>query len=282
MYLMSSYQNYSLASHTYDKTRAPVGIEVIRQVLADGPVSLQHQAVVDAGCGTGLYTAALAPAVGQIEAVDINPGMLAQARSKIASAGYRRRVLFHQAPIDTLPLRDESADAVMVNQVLHHLPDNAAAGWPNHARVLREFARVLKPGGTVIINSCGQEQLERGFWFYHLIPEAVQRMKEKVINLEALDDLLWQSGFVRVHRQVPYSTVLQGEAYFHAEGILDPAWRSGDSIWSLVSENDLRPILERISNLKATGDLGAFVQQADCSRSRVGQITFTIARKATD
>ena len=85
---------------------------------------------------------------------------------------WHRRAAFHQAPIDDLPLPDGTVDGVIVNQVLHHLPDDPAAGWPAHRRVLRELARVLRPGGVCVINSCSHAQIEQGFWPYHLIPAA--------------------------------------------------------------------------------------------------------------
>ena len=174
---MSSYENYHKTSRVYDKTRSAGGVETILQALVAGPLPLQQQVLVDAGCGTGLYTAALIGEVQRIEAVDLNAGMLEMAQSKLTTEFEEGRIRFHQSAIGTLPLPDDSMDAVMTNQVLHHLPDDAATNWPGHTEVFREFARVLKPGGCVIINSCGHEQLEQGFWFYRLIPDALQAVK---------------------------------------------------------------------------------------------------------
>ena len=276
---MSSYENYHETSRVYDKTRSAAGIEMIRRVLAEGPLSPQQQVLVDAGCGTGLYAVALVHEVRRIEAVDLNAGMLATAQSKLTSESKAGRIRFHRAAIDALPIPDGSADAVMVNQVLHHLPDDPASGWPRHAEVFCEFARVLKPGGSVVINSCSHEQLERGFWFYRLIPEALQAVKAKVIGLDTLDALLQESGLTRPRREVPLDVVLQGDAYFRADGILDPDWRRGDSIWSLVAADALSDVLEKLTALREAGKLEAFMQRHDRPRATTGQVTFTIARK---
>jgi len=276
---MSSYENYHKTSRVYDKTRSAGGVETILQALVAGPLPLQQQVLVDAGCGTGLYTAALIGEVQRIEAVDLNAGMLEMAQSKLTKEFEEGRIRFHQSAIGTLPLPDDSMDAVMTNQVLHHLPDDAAANWPGHTEVFREFARVLKPGGCVIINSCGHEQLEQGFWFYRLIPDALQAVKEKAVDLGTLDTLLQESGFDALHREVPLDLVLQGDAYLLADGILDPDWRRGDSIWSLVAADALADVLAKVTALRDAGKLEAFMQHHDQPRTTTGQVTFTIARK---
>ena len=102
----------------------------------------------------------------------------------------------------------------MINQVLHHLPGNPTSGWANHEKVFREFWRVLKSGGMLIINSCSPEQIECGFWFYNLIPEAKQKITQKVINLSDLNNLLRNCGFSKTVQEVNLDLVLQSDAYF--------------------------------------------------------------------
>jgi len=276
---MSTYVDYHQTSQVYDKTRSAGGVKIIRSALAESKLPLEKQILVDAGCGTGLFATAMVNYVQRVEAVDLNSGMLAKAQEKMLSEEKSGRINFHQSTIDALPLPDESVDAVMTNQVLHHLPDDESSGWPKHYKVFQEFSRVLKPGGSLIINSCSHQQLEHGFWFYRFIPKALRAVKEKHVDLDMLSKLLQRSGFTNTHHKVPLEVVMQGEALFNAEGPLDPDWRSGDSIWSLVSDEDLPGVLQYIKTLGDSGKLEAFMQQHDKPRASIGQITFTIARK---
>src|SRR4051794_14094254 len=123
---MSSYENYTQKSRNYDKTREPVGTEIIVGCFAHAPVPLDRTTILDAGCGTGSYSRALIDHVGRIEAVDLNPDMLEVAASKLKEARAEDRVSLHPSRIDMLPFEDATFDGIMINQVLHHLPDDAA------------------------------------------------------------------------------------------------------------------------------------------------------------
>ena len=138
---MSSYENYTQKSGNYDKTREPVGTEIIVGCFAHAPVPLDRMTVLDAGSGTGSYSQALLGYVGRIEAVDLNPGMLEVAARKLAGPRAEGRITFHAARIDELPFEDAALDGIMINQVLHHLPDEASQGFPAHRQVFREFAQ---------------------------------------------------------------------------------------------------------------------------------------------
>jgi len=277
---MISYENYNQTSQVYDKTRSADGVGIIRSALAKSKLPLKRQILVDAGCGTGLFAAAMVDKVGRIEAVDLNSKMLAKAQEKMISEQKSGRINFLKSSIDELPLLNDSVDAVMINQVLHHLPDDAVSGWPKHYKVFQEFARVLKPGGSLVINSCSHQQLEHGFWFYRFIPKALQSVKKKHVDLKILSQLLERTGFTDTHHKVPLEVVMQGEALFNAEGPLDPDWRCGDSIWSLVSDEDLPGVLQKVRTLRESGKLEAFMHQYDKPRANLGQITFTITQKS--
>src|SRR5918994_43497 len=99
---MSSYENYTQKSSNYDKTREPVGTEIIVGCFAHAPVPLDRMRVLDAGSGTGSYSQALLAYVGRIEAVDLNPGMLEVAARKLAGPRAEGRITFHAARIDEL------------------------------------------------------------------------------------------------------------------------------------------------------------------------------------
>ena len=273
---MSAYENYTAVAEDYDRTRVPVGIEIILGCLASGGRPLATLRLLDAGCGTGSYTAALRRFVGAIDAVDLNPSMLDVARAKLDGAP-GCPVALHAAGIDALPFEDARFDAVMVNQVLHHLPDSPDEGWPVLRRVLAELARVLRPGGAAVINTCSHEQLRRGWWHTTLVPQAVEAMDHRHADTDVLNGLLAGAGLAPRGRFVPCDAVLQGDSYFDARGPLDPSWRRGDSLWSVVSESELRRALGRIRSLDAAEALDAFFADQDRTRPFVGQVGFHFA-----
>lgn len=96
--------------------------------------------VGDLGCGTGALSAALAPHVSIVHAIDASPAMLAAAVDRTAGTG---NVRVAEGTLEDLPLADHVLDVAVLMLVLHHLPDPLAA--------LREVHRVLRPGGRVLV-----------------------------------------------------------------------------------------------------------------------------------
>jgi ubiquinone/menaquinone biosynthesis C-methylase UbiE len=274
---MSSYENYTRTSDDYDRTRQAVGIELIKVGLARGSQPLARQVLLDAGCGTGQYSKALLSQVAKIEALDINANMLCHAREKFGQADLTQKISFHESAISTIPLADNAVDSVIINQVLHHLSDSAANDWRAHRAVFAELARVLRPGGAIVINSCSHLQLERGFWFYHLIPSALHQIKERTCDISMITQLLFDAGFEAPENTAAVDIVMQGDAYFNPAGVIDSEWRSGDSIWALATEEDLQSAIKTVEQLTTTASLNTYFETHDQHRPSIGQLTFTSA-----
>ncbi|MCB9682931.1 MAG: methyltransferase domain-containing protein [Alphaproteobacteria bacterium] len=118
--------------------------QVLLPLLARGP-ALPGATIVDLGCGPGRVTARLATAVGAagtVLGVDHDPALLARAMGgpRTADAGTCRWVHADAAAVD---LPDATADAVVAHMLLQHVPDPAA--------VVREAARLLRPGGLLVV-----------------------------------------------------------------------------------------------------------------------------------
>lgn len=96
--------------------------------------------VVDIGCGTGNVSELLSPLVKRVVAVDASAAMLKAAQKRLEGRG---NVEFVRGEIQSLPLKDASADAAVAFLVLHHVPEISAA--------LAEMRRVLRPGGVALI-----------------------------------------------------------------------------------------------------------------------------------
>jgi ArsR family transcriptional regulator len=96
--------------------------------------------VGDLGCGTGQVSAALAPFVARVVAVDTSAPMLQAAKRRLQGFA---NVDLRRGDLEALPIDAERLDAATLMLVLHHVPEPA--------RAIAEVARVLKPGGRVII-----------------------------------------------------------------------------------------------------------------------------------
>ena len=100
--------------------------------------------ILDAGCGNGRYSKYLlrhADPDATLTAFDLSPNMLARSRKRLASD----RVAYLAADLTRLPFADATFDACVCGWVLEHLPDPRPG--------LRELARVLTPGGKLLLLS---------------------------------------------------------------------------------------------------------------------------------
>ena len=277
---MSVFEKYDETSRHYDRTRVPVGAEILLGCLARHAKPLHELTVLDAGCGTGAYSQAIIDQVGRIEALDMSAGMLKQARAKLAAEADAGRIRFHQGSIMELPLAAGSVDAVTINQVVHHLGDTPEAGFTRLRAVVAEFARVLRPGGVLVFNHCSQSQLRDAYWYYFLCPDGRESVRRRFAPLDVLRAIFEDAGFDNQGSFVPVNEVCQGAAYFEGRGPLDKVWRDGDSFWAQVDAAEVDAALARVRDLDAEGTLDAFVAEHDARRPEIGQITFLAARRS--
>jgi ArsR family transcriptional regulator len=96
--------------------------------------------VADLGCGTGGITQSIAPFVERVIAVDESSAMLSAAKKRLHGV---ENVDIRNGRLEALPLSDEEVDVALLFLVLHYAPDPA--------RVIAEAARVVKPGGRLLV-----------------------------------------------------------------------------------------------------------------------------------
>jgi SAM-dependent methyltransferase len=114
--------------------------------------------ILDAGCGTGGLIRRLATehANWHWTGVDVAPEACALARDRTGAT-------ISKANVEALPFGENEFDAVVSADVLYHVDDDAAA--------LKEMARVLKPGGVVVVNV----PAHRWLWSYHDVATHARR-----------------------------------------------------------------------------------------------------------
>lgn len=124
-------RSFGAVAAEYDRVRPGYPPEVVRWGLGDDP-----RRVLDLGAGTGTLTRLLLGLGHDVVAVEPDPLM----REQLLAVTPGARVLAGSA--EALPLPDGSVDAVLVAQAWH---------WTDHARAAVEVARVLRPGGVLVL-----------------------------------------------------------------------------------------------------------------------------------
>jgi ubiquinone/menaquinone biosynthesis C-methylase UbiE len=108
--------------------------------------------VLDFGCGSGYMTVEMAKLAAKATGIDVNPYV---ASIKVHEA-LKGRLEYIQTSGTKLPFADASFDRILASEILPMIPDSLP--------FLREIARVLKPGGRlVIVNGVGHPVLEEAY-----------------------------------------------------------------------------------------------------------------------
>lgn len=128
--------------------------------------------VLEAGCGIATDGIRFVRANARYTGIDFSPTALALARRRLDLEGGAAR--FVHGSVDRLPFADASFDLVYSNGVIHHVPETG--------RAIREFHRVLRPGGTVIV----MVYHRRSFNFYVSIM-TVRRLLASLLLLPRTD-----------------------------------------------------------------------------------------------
>jgi len=143
-------------------------------------LGIDHSDVaMDFGCGPGYYTIEIAKKAKNVVAVDLSPEMLKKAQNKAAKAGVKN-IQFLQSNGTNIQLENGSVDLILLVTVYHEVGENEA--------VLKEFSRILKPDGKLVV----VEVIKKG-----IFPGA------PVQNSEALTAEI-ETGNFKLKRMLPY------------------------------------------------------------------------------
>jgi SAM-dependent methyltransferase len=217
---------YDTIGATYGSTRRPdprIAVQ-IHTALGDAAT------VVNVGAGTGSYEPPQT-----VLAVEPSSVMIAQRPAGSAPA--------MQASAESIPLADDSADAVMALLTVHH--------WTDLEAGIGELRRIARR--RVVIFSWDQS-VARGFWLLdEYLPEAAAFDDTRAVAVDRLIALL---GGARIETvPIPHDcTDGFGAAFWRRpEAYLDPVVRAGMSMLAQTGEEVLRPGLARLSDDLSSG-----------------------------
>jgi ubiquinone/menaquinone biosynthesis C-methylase UbiE len=153
------------------------------------------ESVLDVGCGTGalaMETYERVGATGRVYGIDPGPKQIARARFKAERASLP--IDFQVGVIEQLAFPDQSFDVVLSTLVMHHLPDDLKRLG------LAEVARVLKPGGRLVIVDFKRAQMQQG---------QPARLGAGSLGLQDVPQLLSEAGFEHLESgEIPFPRLM--------------------------------------------------------------------------
>ncbi len=136
--------------------------QLVFDKLAPGPQ--EHVLEIGFGGAELLLRIATDLETGRIDGLDLSPEMVARAVRRTRKLGLSQKTGFHQGSVEKLPFDDASFDCACSVHTIYF--------WPQLGRGLDELARVIKPGGRLLLGFSSQQMLrdegwvERGFSAY--------------------------------------------------------------------------------------------------------------------
>jgi ubiquinone/menaquinone biosynthesis C-methylase UbiE len=188
--------------------------------------------ILDAGCGSGIYTKILAEKGAKVQGLEISGEMLRLARKHCEGLG----ITFKQGSIDNLPYPNNSFDVVVASLVIHYLK--------NPEKAFREFNRVLKKNGTLIFSTHhpvmeayeetqmkrGKKQIiiqdyfKTGKFYWHIHQSKVD-IPSYLIGFEKLFDMLCKNNFmVEKFKEAHFTKKIKNLSVHHKRFIDMPAF----------------------------------------------------------
>lgn len=189
----------------YDKTKIPAAYDAGRSYTADvldfwlRTISCAVEKdriadILDLGCGTGRYSAALAAHFGaRVVGVDPSEKMLSEARKKGGD-----RVCFARGSAEAIPVGDASIDMVFLSMVFHHFenPQDAA----------QECHRVLRESGSLCLRTATSDRADC-YPFVPFFRGAKYILSKRLQPLTFIETTFTEAAFERIQHQVVNSEV---------------------------------------------------------------------------
>jgi ubiquinone/menaquinone biosynthesis C-methylase UbiE len=192
--------------------------------------SIPKQAVrkiLDLGCGTGRFTAALGRAF-ECSVIGVEPS---RAMLNVAASQREPNVEWKQGHAEKIPLQNEAVDLVFMSQVFHHLVQPE--------RALREINRALTPKGYLAIRN-GTREYNKELEWLRFFPEALEIEDERTPFQRELEGLVCGQSFELISQRTVYQ--LFAATY---EEYLEKVSRRGLSALIAISDEAFQNGLQR-------------------------------------
>lgn len=141
-HIRQRFTNTAAAFSDFVLSRKAGEADRVAETIAHSLDHAERASAVDLACGPGTFVRSMARHVARAAGVDITPAMLARAQKETALAGLTNTTFFC-ADVEALPFADDSWDIALCGYALHHLL--------RPAQVVREMARIVRPGGRVAV-----------------------------------------------------------------------------------------------------------------------------------
>jgi ubiquinone/menaquinone biosynthesis C-methylase UbiE len=146
---MDSKNYFEKVADKWDQMRKSFFSEKVRKVAVAKANIQAGKLAADIGAGTGFITEELVQNGLKVIAVDQSKAMLGEMKKKF---GRFDNVEYRTGEFNNLPIQNETVDYVFANMYLHHVDLPQVA--------IEEMARVLKPGGKVVITDMDEHEFE--------------------------------------------------------------------------------------------------------------------------
>lgn len=146
---MNSKKYFDQLAHQWDEMRARFFSESVREKALSIAQVKKGKIAADIGAGTGFITEGLIHKGLQVIAVDQSEAMLKEMRKKFTHCD---KIDYRIGKAETLPIADGTVDYVFANMCLHHVEKPSKA--------IKEMARILRPGGKLIITDLNKHTFE--------------------------------------------------------------------------------------------------------------------------
>ncbi|MFX1377211.1 MAG: class I SAM-dependent methyltransferase [Promethearchaeota archaeon] len=252
--------NYDKFSQIYDISR---GIHtktveaLVKLTLIDS-----NSLILDMGCGTGNYTAALKKFANNVIGIDLSLAMIEKAMSKFPNLEYIN------GNVINLPFRSDFFDGLYVIQVIHHIMDKFV--------FLKETYRVLRKNGFIAIHTCSHNQIKT-YWYTYYFPEGLKFELKRFLDIKKLTPLLKKSGFSNIGVEICYhDSVIMNQS---PEKYLDKNFRNGDSMFALLSEDQIEVGCKKLKEDIKSGAINQVLKEYTKKLDMFGGSSIVYAQK---